>query len=272
MMKKNNAENGLHSIIFQDANDNIDWNGMKHPLMNNDISIINDYLYNFVNGDLTFIRTIDFSNIDSLWQYYFNNYNIISNFAQIKDMTDDNVIFNSYMHNRDLTISNNINFDLSFKEILDWHIKTNQLYINAEYLEKEFYQYIEYKGSIIYIHESNSKKNFYFDFSILNRYQSENNQYWYYNNGTQTYVFTKDPSDDHDYKINYIGNETLHIDESTVNIFDKEQNQYFKIMYVENETLCIDDNCYFIWNDVGQYYYDIFKTKSIMLIICLNII
>ena len=256
MMKKNNAENGLHSIIFQDANDNIDWNGMKHPLMNNDISIINDYLYNFVNGDLTFIRTIDFSNIDSLWQYYFNNYNIISNFAQIKDMTDDNVIFNSYMHNRDLTISNNINFDLSFKEILDWHIKTNQLYINAEYLEKEFYQYIEYKGSIIYIHESNSKKNFYFDFSILNRYQSENNQYWYYNNGTQTYVFTKDPSDDHDYKINYIGNETLHIDESTVNIFDKEQNQYFKIMYVENETLCIDDNCYFIWNDVGQYYYE----------------
>jgi len=233
MINKYSVKNGLHSIIFQDANDAIDFNNIKNDESvyntNNDPSIVNDNLYKFVNDKLTFIRTIDLSNIDSLWQYYFNNYNIISNFAQIKDMTDNNVIFNSYMHNRDLVISNNINFDLylAFDEILDWHIKNNLQYINYTYLENVFYQYIEYNNLTIFIHQNNLNK----DISIP-LYNTQLNSIYYYN---EQYIFIP-INDDHKYL-------------KIINIFEEYDNNYLQLTW-NNE-----DNCY-TYNDAKIYVYE----------------
>ena len=49
----------------------------------------------------SFIKTLDISDIDNLWQHFDSNYDILSPFTQLNRLDHDNkvVSFNSFMHN-----------------------------------------------------------------------------------------------------------------------------------------------------------------------------
>lgn len=237
MIKNKNEDHkkGIHSIIFQDVKDSVDWYALFDNLRHNesfnssnDIAILNDRLYDFINtpigynkGDLSFIRTLDLSNIDSLWQYYFNNYNIISNFAQIRDITPNGVRFNSFMHNKDLAISNNINYDINFKDILESHLESNLLYIDASLLNNEFYQYFIYNDTTIIIHKDIVGKNFSFNRQLLETHHIIN----IYNYENTSYAF-----------------------------IDTENIDAFRIYENSISIDVIDSHIYFIWDSINNCY------------------
>ena len=150
-IKSLNSIGGYHSIIYAGAND-ID------KIINTEIEYdntksLNDQLYTALgllnhkyDTDSTYIDTLDFSNEEYLYQYFVSNYNLYSPFKQIKYIDDNNkkVLFNSYMHNRSMVNMNNINFDINFYKILQYHLDNNLMYIDGTLLDNEFYQYIIY--------------------------------------------------------------------------------------------------------------------------------
>ena len=132
---------------------------------------INNNLYKILglNSDISFVKTIN--TIDKLYKgyEYTNNeyimkeddtidnvdiieygisshYNILSPFTQIKYINDDNhtISFNAYMHHQSLASVNNIDFDVDFYKILQYHLDHNLLYIDGTLVNKAFYQYIVY--------------------------------------------------------------------------------------------------------------------------------
>ena len=163
-------DNGIHSIVFTKSNlfslnyeiDNIyDLNKLSST---NDLSYINDSLYNILGlydnelNDVkykTFIKTLDLSNKETLYQYLTSNYNILSPFKQLYRIDNDNhrISFNSYMHTNKLVDVNNIDFDIDFYKILKYHLDRNLLYIDGTLLCNEFYQYIIYNGVEVLIHK-----------------------------------------------------------------------------------------------------------------------
>jgi len=162
IINKNIGDNAkYHSIIYA-SDEDID--KIRSTIINTNINIdetdiykINDIIYNNLNlydyhGDAknTYINTIDFSDEQKLYQYFANNYNIYSPFKQLKNIDTQNhrIIFNSYMHNEKLVNMNNINFDINFYKILEYHLNNNLMYIDGTLLDNEFYQYIiyEYNG------------------------------------------------------------------------------------------------------------------------------
>ena len=144
LSKIQNTDIKEHSFIFTNEIDKI------KQIKN--ISNANNSLYNELNldGALSFIKPIDLSNIDCLWQHFESNYDILSPFTQLNriDNMSHTVSFNSYMHNCGLANVNNINFDIDFYNILKYHLDHNLMYIDGTLLNRDFYQYIlyEYEG------------------------------------------------------------------------------------------------------------------------------
>lgn len=137
----------VHSLIFTD---HILPNENPTPTWSN-LQDINNYLYEVIEGkagdiEKTFIKTIDLSDIDSVWQPFESNYDILSPFTQINKIDAENkrISFNSYMHNTQLVDVNNIDFDIDFYKILKYHLDHNLLYIDGTLLNREFYQFFIY--------------------------------------------------------------------------------------------------------------------------------
>ena len=185
-IKSINSINGVHSIIYAAPND-IDKIKSKtiDPIVGKTAGEINAELYRLFDliderGDntSTFINSINFnptveetnrghdflnnvhwnSNLtddELIYQYFASNYNIYSPFKQLKNIDDDNkrIVFNSYMHNRKLATMNEIDFDINFYKILQYHLDNNLMYIDGTLLDNEFYQYIlyNYKGKDVEI-------------------------------------------------------------------------------------------------------------------------
>lgn len=184
-IKSRTSINGIHSLIYADAQDidkikNIDLDAGDYS----DINFINNQIYYRLglSGDnsLTYINSINFnvkeneskyedhellknvhwnSNLkddDLLYQYFASNYNVLSPFKQLKNIDNENkrISFNSYMHSRKLATMNEINFDINFYKILQYHLDNNLMYIDGTLLDNEFYQYIIYD----YVDENNEHK------------------------------------------------------------------------------------------------------------------
>ena len=135
----------IHSLIFTNELDQIN--------KSTDINIsnlidYNDSLFNLLNLDdsKSFIKTLDISDIDNLWQHFDSNYDILSPFTQLNRLDHDNkvVSFNSFMHNCELVNVNNIDYDIDFYKILKYHLDKNLMYIDGTLLNQDFYQYIIY--------------------------------------------------------------------------------------------------------------------------------
>ena len=149
----NNNDVDIHSFIFTNQlNINNDTYSIDPLVSLNNITDINNYIYRLFNldGSQSFVRTLDISNIDDIWQYFESNYNLLSPFTQLSRLDDNNqrVSFNAYMHNVELVNTNNINFDIDFYLILKYHLDHNLMYIDGTLLNREFYQFIlyPYKG------------------------------------------------------------------------------------------------------------------------------
>lgn len=186
-IKSQTSINGIHSLIYADVDD---INKIHNFNLDNgditDVNFINYQIYNKLglpkDNSLTYINSINFnvkendekyddhnflnnvhwtSNLtddDLLYQYFASNYNVYSPFKQLKNIDKENnrIIFNSYMHNRRLVTMNEINFDINFYKILQYHLDNNLMYIDGTLLDNEFYQYILYdyldaNGEIKYV-------------------------------------------------------------------------------------------------------------------------
>ena len=87
------------------------------------------------------------------YKYWLNPENYITNFAQLKYIDKDRIIFNSFMHEPELVTVNNANYvpDL-IKMTQNEHLRffhKDDLIQNGN-----FYKYIDFNGHKIYIHES----------------------------------------------------------------------------------------------------------------------
>ena len=145
----NDNESKIHSFIFTDEFDNLENVKQIDPnYILSDVTNINEYTYKLFNldGGRSFVKTVDLSNIDNLWQYFESNYNVLSPFTQLSRIDDINhkISFNAYMYNTELVDVNNINFDIDFYTILKYHLDHNLMYIDGTLLNRDFYQYILY--------------------------------------------------------------------------------------------------------------------------------
>jgi hypothetical protein len=127
-----------------------------------DLKSINSLIYDKYNlsGDNSYIETFDINYQEHVFQYFKENYNLLSPFKQIKylDNQKHNVVFNAYMHNKQLTDMNDINFDVNIYDIIHYHLNQNLMYIDESLLNNNFYQYIIYtdendKSYEIYIYK-----------------------------------------------------------------------------------------------------------------------
>mgnify|MGYP002515225219 CR=1 FL=1 len=113
-----------------------------------DLKSINSLIYDKYNlsGDNSYIETFDINYQEHVFQYFKENYNLLSPFKQIKylDNQKHNVVFNAYMHNKQLTDMNDINFDVNIYDIIHYHLNQNLMYIDESLLNNNFYQYIIY--------------------------------------------------------------------------------------------------------------------------------
>ena len=119
----------------------------------NDLKKINEYIYytyklNNVLYDEwnqnTWIQSFNLNEAEYIYQFFKENYNLLSPFKQIRHIDNEHnkIIFNSYMHNKQLVNMNDINFDINFSIILKYHLEHNLLYIDGTLTDGEFYQYI----------------------------------------------------------------------------------------------------------------------------------
>ena len=131
-------------------------------LFTNELKKINSIIYNELelNGESSYIESFNLENEEYVYQFFKQNYNLLSPFKQIHYIDDNNktVSFNAYMHNKQLVDMNEINFDVNIYDILQYHLDYNLLYIDGTLLDNEFYQYITYtdftgKEYEIYIHK-----------------------------------------------------------------------------------------------------------------------
>ena len=147
-------DHAVHSLIFTPKEkleeNHIDtWPSIDEFINDyNDLVNINEAIYNALELDPenSFVKTVDMSDIDSVWQYFESNYDVLSPFTQINRIDTDNkrISFNSYMHNTQLVDVNNIDFDIDFYKILKYHLDHNLLYIDGTLLNREFYQFFIY--------------------------------------------------------------------------------------------------------------------------------
>ena len=145
-------------------------NNWGYPVfIKNDLQAINQYLYNTynLNQDIrnewnqeTWIQSFNLSEAEHIYQFFKDHYNLLSPFKQIRGLDDENnkVMFNAYMHNKQLVDMNEINFDVNFQTILKYHLDHNLLYMDGTLTDGEFYQYIIYKDTLgnsheVYIHK-----------------------------------------------------------------------------------------------------------------------
>ena len=145
-------------------------NDWGYPVfIKNDLQVINQYLYNAYNlnqdirnewNQKTWIQSFDISKAEHIYQFFKDHYNLLSPFKQIRKLDADNnkVIFNAYMHNKQLVDMNEINFDINFQTILKYHLDHNLLYMDGTLTDGEFYQYIVYEDTLgnkheVYIHK-----------------------------------------------------------------------------------------------------------------------
>jgi len=173
----------------------------------NNCKKFNDLIRNIyaLDNNESWVETFDYNNIDYIYQFFKQNYFLLSPFKQLKYIDDDNkqVLFNSYMHNEELVNINDINFDININQIIKYHLDHNLLYIDGTLLNNEFYQFIKYIDIMgieheIYLHKDLIGKNIIFnaayigynktlicayegnDIYILNEEYNENGESSYY--------------------------------------------------------------------------------------------
>ena len=112
----------------------------------NDLKEINNLIYQAydINGKYSYIETFDLLDKEYIYQFFKQNYNLLSPFKQINKIDNDNkeILFNSYMHNKQLVNVNDINFDINLHTILKYHLEHNLMHIDGTLINGEFYQYI----------------------------------------------------------------------------------------------------------------------------------
>ena len=124
----------------------------------NDLKLINNYIYDTFNigyNDNTWIQSFNINEAEYIYQFFKQNYNLLSPFKQIRyiDNEHNQIMFNSYMHNKQLVDMNEINFDVNLQLILKYHLEHNLLYIDGTLLDGDFYQYIIYTDVLGNNHE-----------------------------------------------------------------------------------------------------------------------
>lgn len=164
----NDSENIV--IIYPES-----WGELK--LFKNDLKYINQYIYDKlnINTDISWLESFNVSEMDYAYQFFKQHYDLLSPFKQIKKINDNNkqIIFNAYMHNKQLVDTNEINFDINLHTILKYHLEHNLLYIDGTLLNGEFYQYIIFTDALgkdheIYLHKDLIGEDIDFDISNLN--------------------------------------------------------------------------------------------------------
>ena len=123
------------------------------------------------------------------YKYYNNDNNYSSYFNQLSYIDKDTIIFNSFMHNKELVEINNVLF---VNEYLIYAINNDIKYIDGQYInEDDFYVYINLNGQKININRYLVGK----DIKIPTEYLSEENLYIFvYNN----YIYILEESGEHD--------------------------------------------------------------------------
>lgn len=139
-------ETKIHSFIFYNKElKNKQYNIYADKDLSS-VENINKYMYEFfnLNYEYDFVKTLDLTDVEKLWQYFESNYNVLSPFTQLNrlDHINKRVSFNAYMHNCELVNVNNINYDIDFYTILKYHLDHNLMYIDGTLLNREFYQFI----------------------------------------------------------------------------------------------------------------------------------
>ena len=134
----------------------------------NDLTKVNEYIYNIFNlnkdnnewNQETWVQSFNLLEAEHIYQFFKENYNLLSPFKQIRglDIEHNKVMFNAYMHNKQLVDMNEINFDVNFQTILKYHLDHNLLYMDGTLTDGEFYQYIIYTDTLgdkheVYIHK-----------------------------------------------------------------------------------------------------------------------
>jgi len=165
----------IHFIDIDELNDDevtiLIYPTQFNPIfIDSDLYKINELIWNTFNldGNISWLESFDTScDLDSdksIYQYFKQNYNILSPFKQIKFINNDTkkISFNSYMHNKQLVDMNDINYDINIYNIISYHLEHNLLYIDGTLLDNSFYQYIVYEDNEIYIHNDLIGNDIYF--------------------------------------------------------------------------------------------------------------
>ena len=175
-------------------------------LIINQLEVINQFIWDELNlnYNTSYIESFNLENEEYIYQYFKQNYNLLSPFKQISniDLNNNIISFNAYIHNKQLVDVNEINFDVNMYDILHYHLEHNLIYIDGTLIDNEFYQYIIFKDLRgieyeIYIHKdllgqpitffpqnlSNDKKTLLCAYNgtifMLNEFQDEDREYNY---------------------------------------------------------------------------------------------
>lgn len=149
---------GLKDYIIKFRNGiSDDYEGFFDILSNIFISENDDFLMELEtssdNNDYTGYH-VNIDKFNREWNYIDFTNRYLSNFCQISKLTDDEIIFNSYMHDHRLVDTNNINWDTDFYKIIKYNLDNNLQYIDGKYIDNgTFVKYITTPtGQRIYIH------------------------------------------------------------------------------------------------------------------------
>ena len=266
-------------VIFKNLNynDNISnksliiypelWDEPK--LVINQLEVINQFIWDKLNLDYntSYIESFNLENEEYIYQFFKQNYNILSPFKQINniDLENNIISFNSYMHNKQLVDVNEINFDVNLYDILHYHLENNLIYLDGTLINNEFYQYIIYKDINdkeyeIYIHKDLIGKPISFLPKILN-----NNHILICAYDNSIFILNEIHDEDSDY--NYIILNINDIKQNNLNIINDNSNWVLFESEDDNEYLSYDtvdmlydsiNNCYYIENDGIRTNYNIY--------------
>ncbi len=219
----------IKSFSIDDVTDNT-YTAIIYPerlgeiqLIKTDLLNINSIIYNklHLNSNISFVESFNTSFEDHLYQYFKQNYNLISPFRQLSyvgTIDDKKVVsFNAYMHNKQIVNVNDIDYDVNMYDIIQYHLDHNLMYVDKDMINDKYYKYILYNDHIIYICDEMIGKTIEFKTDILENYPN----YLIYKEGEQKYVIS----------INEDGSATIienSNDSETVTLYyDVESNAYY---------------------------------------------
>lgn len=172
------------------------------------------------------------------YNYWENENKYFTNFSQIKELTDDNVKFNSFMYNNELINVNHINF---YTDYLKYALNNNLMYISGVEIKNEFYYSFKLNDQTIRINLQTYKNNFYINYLYL----SELNKILYIYNDNIEYFVNENNTD----LISTQNDNLLILEKSNIYVYTLDNITYILTQQNDNTIQCEDNQNNIITED-----------------------